>query len=75
MVDLVAVSPQPIWDLLFQERIFPASNVETAYLLRYAYDVDATVFNLTDEQRERLDDSFDEVGTRDPRQSRRSIER
>ncbi len=56
------VSRQPIWDLLFQERIFPASNVEMAYLLRYGYDVDVAIFNLTNEQRERLDATLDEAG-------------
>jgi hypothetical protein len=51
-----AISPQPLWDLLFEHRLFPASNLEIAYLLRFAYGLDASAFSLTDEQQRRVDD-------------------
>jgi hypothetical protein len=49
------MSVEPIRNILFENRIFPASCRKTAYLMRFGYRFEDFDFHLTDEQKIELD--------------------
>jgi hypothetical protein len=50
-----AISIEPLWEILFKNRIFPGKNVEMMYLIRHGWDISDEEFPLTAEERERID--------------------
>lgn len=49
------LSVEPIWNILFENKIFPASCRQMAYAMRLGYGFEDYDFQLTDEQRKGLD--------------------
>lgn len=49
------LSVEPLWNLLFEHRIFPATNIELMYALRHSFDVPADEIPLSDETKRRID--------------------